>query len=62
MNTNRQMNNHTQSKNDAARANESADRRRPYHPPALTRHEKLPVITAGSISEEQWRFDSQEIE
>ena len=34
--------------------------RRPYAPPTLQRHAKLPVITAGSISEEAWQFQSSE--
>ena len=32
--------------------------RRAYEPPALRGHAKLPVITAGSISKEMWRFEN----
>lgn len=31
--------------------------KRPYEAPQLRRHAKLPVITAGSISEAQWGFE-----
>lgn len=31
--------------------------KRPYEAPQLRRHAKLPVITAGSISEAQWQFN-----
>lgn len=41
-------------------------RKLPYEAPRLRGHAKLPVITAGSISEKSWRFgevdgDSQDL-
>lgn len=34
--------------------------KRPYEAPQLRRHAKLPVLTAGSISEAQWQFDQND--
>lgn len=59
MNNDRQMNDHPRNQEEGAHSSEAADGRRPYSPPTLTRHEKLPVITAGSISEKAWNFQEE---
>lgn len=46
----------TRKEDNVARAEEPADRRRPYQSPTLKRYEKLPAITAGSISRSQWQL------
>lgn len=33
-----------------------ASARQPFTPPKMERHEKLPVITAGSLTESHWGF------
>lgn len=56
MKNDRQMNDRPKKEKQTTRSADSVETRRPYAAPTLKRLAKMPVITAGSISEAEWKF------